>query len=167
MIFYFSIPGKRQNYLGPVLFKNQSRMKRSRILVIIGVIGLWILLNQFLPNEEEREAAKFKEIGNRNFLEQQLVGKWNHTDFPAGMENDRNYHLLSADASYSYRGSDKSKSHGGKWSVRVTDSVLWLNVTPKTNSKVYKIKGIGPGHVLLQKIENDSLTTEIGWFRHP
>lgn len=142
-------------------------MKTSRILVILGGIGLIIFLNIYLPNEEERELSKLKKLENRNFLEKQLVGKWNHSDFPAGLENGRNYHLLSADASYSYRGSDKSKIHGGYWFVRVADSVLNLNLTPKSNSKRYKIKYIRTNNIALQKIENDSLTTVIGWFRHP
>lgn len=142
-------------------------MKLSKLLVIPVCIGWIILLHLFLPNEEEREESKLKELGNRNFLEKQLVGKWNHSDFPAGLENGRNYHLLSADASYTYRGSDNSKRHGGYWWVRVADSVLYLNLTPQVNSKVYKITGIGANHISLRRIENDSLTAVIEWFRHP
>ena len=39
---------------------------------MVGVVVLWILLDLFLPTEEEREQAKMKEIGNRNVLEKQL-----------------------------------------------------------------------------------------------
>ncbi len=134
---------------------------------MVGVVVLWILLDLFLPTEEEREQAKMKEIGNRNVLEKQLVGKWNHSDFPAGLENDRYYHLLSGDASYTYQGADKSKLNGGgHWSIRLRDSVLFINRSPP-NSSIYKIKKIESDKVHLQKIEKDSLTTLIKWFRHP
>lgn len=142
-------------------------MKLSRILVIFGGIGLIILLNLFLSNEEEREISKLKKLESRNILEKQLVGKWNHTDFPAGLENGRNYHLLSADASYTYRGSDKSKSHGGYWLVRVADSLLYLNLTPQSNSKAYRITDVRANQITLRQIEDDSLSNAIEWFRHP
>lgn len=143
-------------------------MKYRRGLVLVGVVVLWVLLPRILPTEEEREKAKLKEIGNRNVLEKQLVGKWNHSDFPAGLENDRNYHLLSADAGYSYRGSDKAKIYrSGHWSINLRDSVLFIDRASVNNNLTYKIREIGQGYVRLQKIENDSLTRIIGWFRHP
>lgn len=142
-------------------------MKLSRLLVIPGVFVLIMLLKTFLPTEEENELSKMDKFEERNFMEKPLVGKWNHSDFPAGLENDRNYHLLSADGGYAYRGSDNSKWHGGYWHVEVSDSILYLDTAPVSNSKVYKILCFEPDHVSLQKIENDQPTRVIDWFRHP
>ena len=142
-------------------------MKLSRLLVIPGFIGLIFILKNVVPSEEEIHQRKLKFLDERNFLEKQFVGKWNHSDFPAGLENNRNYYLLSADGSCFYRGSDKSKVHGGSWLVQVADSVLYLNLKPTSNSAQYKIIDIQANHISLQKIENDSLTTKIKWFRHP
>lgn len=143
-------------------------MKLPKILVLLGGVVLWVLLDMSLPTEEEREKAKLKEIGNRNILEKQLVGKWNHNDYPAGLDNDRCYHLLSADASYTYRGIEKSKMYGGgHWSIRLSDSVLLIEKKPPHDDIIYKIKEISPDHVRLQQIGKDSLTRLTEWFRHP
>lgn len=133
---------------------------------MLGFVVIWIMLAIFLPNEKEREAAKLKEIGNRNVLEKQLVGKWISSDVPARIKNDKYYHLLSADAGYTYRGSDNSKIYSGHWSIRISDSVLFINRNSQ-NNETYKIKEIETKHVRLQKLENDSLTIMIDWIHHP
>ncbi len=142
-------------------------MKLRIILTILGGIGLLILLNLYLPNEAKLEEKKLKHLEDRNFLEKQLVGKWNHSDFAAGLQNDRNYHLLGADGGYAYRGSDNTKTFGGKWLAETTDSILYINAFPKSNSDTFKITEIKVNHISLQRIENDSLTVDIKWFRHP
>jgi hypothetical protein len=142
-------------------------MKYYRTIAFLALFALACCLHFFLPTEDEREASKRSQIGQRNFLEQQLVGKWNHDDFPAGMENGRYYHLLSADASYTYRGSDASKTDGGSWSVRVADSVLHLDRGLAENSSAYKIEAIGPNRIVLRRIEPDTLARLSTWFRHP
>lgn len=133
---------------------------------MLGIAVIWGLLAMLLPNEKEREEAKLKEIGNRNALEKQLIGKWISYDVPVTMKNDKYYHLLSADAGYTYRGSDNSKIYSGHWSIRVNDSVLFINRNSQ-NNETYKIKEIETKHVRLQKLENDSLTMIIDWIRHP
>ncbi|MBR9861451.1 hypothetical protein GYB22_12050 [bacterium] len=141
-------------------------MKYFKILSIPFIALVYILLLIFLPTEEEREVSVLKELKNRNILEKQLVGKWNHSDFPAGLENNRYYHLLSANANYTYRGSDNSKIYGSRWSVGLNDSILILIKDSHTTLR-YKIKKIEPNHIVLHQIENDSLTRLIEWFRHP
>lgn len=131
---------------------------------MLGVVVLWFLLDRYMPGEEEREASKLSELENRNVLEKQLVGKWNHSEFPAGLDNHQHYHLLGADGSYTYRGSNSSKRYGKKWTVSLSDSVLFIDRGP-SESRVFKIKRIEPDNVFLQLIENDSLTTKIEWFR--
>lgn len=142
-------------------------MKLSRLIVIPGVFALIMLLKIIVPTEEEQELRKMDKFEERNFMEKPLVGKWNHSDFPAGLDNDRNYHLLSADGGYAYRGSDNSKWYGGSWHVELADSILYLDISPRSNSKVYKVLCFETDHVSLQKIENDQAGRVIEWFRHP
>lgn len=140
-------------------------MKKIALIPIIIVPLLLILLPKILPTEAEREAKKAKHLADRNPLEQQLVGKWNHSDMPAGMQNNRNYHLLSADASYSYTGSDPSKIFSGTWAASPQDSILHIR-RPNENAS-FKILKISPNQISLQKIDNPQFITNLEWHRHP
>lgn len=145
------------------ILKNKLVQFSLGLVLIFGIIKI---LEIVLPTEAEREAAKMHELVNRNALEKQFVGKWNHTEYPAGMENGRYYHLLSADASYFYRASDNGKLTGGSWKADPKDSILYIIRDPE-NSMAFKIKSIRRNHITLQIIKNDSLARVIEWFRHP
>lgn len=138
-------------------------MKFLRVLPFIIIVLTAFLLNRYLPTEEEREAEKYKEIDKRNFLEKQLVGKWNFSDYPAG--KDKHYHLLSADGSYTFQSSDNSKRCGKSWKVRVMDSVLFLDRGASENNLTYKMLTIDTNRLLLRKMEKDSLTYLSEWTR--
>jgi hypothetical protein len=141
-------------------------MKKSRWFVVLLFIAIYYSLVHFLPSEKEQEEKKLAKLEFRNALEKQLVGKWNFNDFPAGMEDARCYHLLSADGGYYYRGSDNSKFHGGSWTVSLSDSILSIAIDSPGYSTSFKIKKIEPNHLLLRKIKPDSLTRHSEWFRH-
>ena len=130
------------------------------------MVVLWFVLDLIVPTEDEREQAKMEEIGDRNVLEKQLVGRWNHSDYPAGLEEGRYYHILSADPGYSYRGSANEMKPGGRWSIDLRDSVLWIERDPTHGNLRYQLREIAPDYVRLQKIENDSLTHTVEWFRY-
>lgn len=138
-------------------------MKFLRVLPFVIIVLTAFLLNRYLPTEEEREAEKYKEIDKRNFLEKQLVGKWNFSDYPAG--KDKHYHLLSADGSYTFQGSNNSRRFGKSWKVRVLDSVLFLDRGAPENDLTYKIITIDSNRLLLQVMEKDSLTYFSEWTR--
>ncbi|MEZ5059062.1 MAG: hypothetical protein R2879_18665 [Saprospiraceae bacterium] len=141
-------------------------MKGTRLLVILLFVAIYLFLHFFLPSEKEQEEKKLAKLEFRNVLEKQLVGKWNFNDFPAGMEDGRCYHLLSADGGYYYRGSDNGKFHGGKWKVSLKDSLLNILSGSPEKTTTYKIKKIEPTHLILREIKPDSLTRDSEWFRH-
>lgn len=136
------------------------------ILFILGVIALIVILTYLIPTEEEQEQNKMVELVHRNELEKQLVGKWNHNDFPAGLNNNNHYHLLSANLDYTYRGSTNAKLFGTDWYIRESDSILFLKAYEEIRD-VYKVKTIEKDHIRLQIIKDDSLGRIIDWYRHP
>lgn len=140
-------------------------MKYPKVLSLLMVVVIIILLKLFLPSEKEYETDKMKSYHERNEIEKQLVGKWVDAQFLKGLKTNRNYHLLSANASYTYRGSDNSKRFKGSWSVRQSDSMLFIN--RKDNKQPYKIIDIQKDHIDLVQMKFDSLTYHIKWVKRP
>ena len=100
-------------------------------------------------------SEKMKFINERNSIEKQLVGKWNYDTYSGGYNDIRYYYLLSADGSYSWRGSDNGKFGSGKWSVSIEDSLLYITNKKPSNSSIYKLKIITENSLLLQETTSD------------
>ncbi|WP_070137982.1 hypothetical protein [Crocinitomix algicola] len=144
-----------------------KRFFESRIWVLLLFVGIFLALKYGLPTEREREEAKYEFIDERNALEKQFVGKWNHDDFPAAKQNERYYHLLSANGDYHYETSDNGKMIGRDWYATEEDSMLHLRVSVRTGYDHYKILSIAADTIRLRPIENDQLRKRIlTWTRN-
>lgn len=139
------------------------KVKWYKILVFPFIIIIYLLLNFFLPTEKKREESKMKELHKRNSIERQLVGKWNYDTYSGGYKDERCYYLLSADGSYSWKGTDNSKFGSGKWSVSIEDSILFIKNENPLNSSIYKLKIITENSLVLK--ETTSEINIINWSR--
>lgn len=120
------------------------------------------MLNFFLTTEKESEDNKMKFINERNLIERQLVGKWNF-DTQQSVYNNR-YHLLSADGSYTYHGSDNSKIYSGTWHATVSDSILHIKRKDTINNSTYKLKKIESNMLMLEK--HGEYIENLNWTRY-
>ncbi len=131
------------------------KIKWNRIFIFLLFIVIYFSLKWFLPTQKDREENKMKFINERNSIEKQLVGKWNYDTYSGGYNDIRYYYLLSADGSYSWRGSDNGKFGSGKWSVSIEDSLLYITNKKPSNSSIYKLKIITENSLLLQETTSD------------
>ncbi len=144
-----------------------KRLIKSRLWVIPLFILLYFAIKYLVPSEKEQEVEKMAHFEERNAIEKQLVGKWNFDDFSEGKEDKRNYHLLSANGDYTYRGNDNSKTTGYAWSASEEDSILQLKTGKPLKTVSYKILSIKKDTIILHRLKKEAFQPQIStWSRN-